>query len=42
MDSGIMVDPSLDISIRTVDGISIAGLAGELDIASAPACVASS
>jgi anti-sigma B factor antagonist len=37
MDSGITVNPSLDISTRTVDGIIIAELAGELDIASAPA-----
>jgi anti-sigma B factor antagonist len=37
MDSGFTVNPSLDISIRTVGGITIAGLAGELDIASAPA-----
>jgi anti-anti-sigma factor len=36
MDSGITVNPSLDISTRTVDGILIAELAGELDIASAP------
>ena len=36
MDSGITVNPSLDISTRTVDGIPIAELAGELDIASAP------
>src|SRR5260370_30299261 len=37
MDSGITVNPSLDISTRTVGGITIAELAGELDIASAPA-----
>jgi anti-sigma B factor antagonist len=37
MDSGITVNPSLDISTRTVDGITIAKLAGELDLASAPA-----
>jgi anti-sigma B factor antagonist len=37
MNSGTMVNPSLDISTRTVDGITIAELAGELDIASAPA-----
>jgi anti-anti-sigma factor len=37
MDSGFTVNPSLDISIRTVGGITIAGLAGELDVASAPA-----
>jgi anti-anti-sigma factor len=37
MDSGITVNPSLDISTRTVDGITIAELAGELDVASAPA-----
>jgi anti-anti-sigma factor len=37
MDSGITVIPSLDISTRTVGGITIAELAGELDIASAPA-----
>ena len=37
MDSGITVNPNLDISTRTVDGITTAELAGELDIASAPA-----
>jgi hypothetical protein len=37
MDSGITGNPSLDISPRTVGGITIAELAGELDIASAPA-----
>jgi anti-sigma B factor antagonist len=37
MDSGITVNPSLDISTRTVGGMTIAELAGELDIASAPA-----
>jgi hypothetical protein len=37
VDSGIAVNPSLDISTRTVGGITIAELAGELDIASAPA-----
>jgi anti-sigma B factor antagonist len=37
MDSGITVIPGLDISTRTVGGITIAELAGELDIASAPA-----
>jgi anti-anti-sigma factor len=37
VDSGITVNPSLDISIRTVGGMTIAELAGELDIASAPA-----
>jgi anti-sigma B factor antagonist len=37
MDSGITVNPSLDITTRTVGGITIAELAGELDIASAPA-----
>jgi anti-anti-sigma factor len=37
MDSGTTVNPSLDISTRTVDGITIAELAGELDLASAPA-----
>ena len=37
MDSGITVNPSLDISTRTVDGMTIAELAGELDVASAPA-----
>ena len=37
MHSGITVNPSLDISTRTVAGITIAELAGELDIASAPA-----
>ena len=36
MDSGITVNPSLDVSIRTVGGMTIAELAGELDIASAP------
>ena len=37
MDSGITVNPSLDVSTRTVGGITIAELVGELDIASAPA-----
>ncbi len=37
MDSGLTVDSSLDISTRTVDGMTIAELAGELDIARAPA-----
>jgi hypothetical protein len=37
MDSGITGNPSLDISPRTVGGMTIAELAGELDIASAPA-----
>jgi anti-anti-sigma factor len=37
MDSGITVNPGLDISIRTVGGMTIAELAGELDFASAPA-----
>ena len=37
MDSGITGTPSLDISARTVGGITIAELAGELDTASAPA-----
>jgi anti-sigma B factor antagonist len=37
MDCGITVNPSLDISTRTVGGMTIAELAGELDIASAPA-----
>jgi anti-sigma B factor antagonist len=37
MDSGITVNPSLDISTRTVGGVTIAELAGELDIESAPA-----
>jgi anti-anti-sigma factor len=37
MDSGITVNPSLDISTRTVGGMTIAELAGELDGASAPA-----
>ena len=37
MDSGITGNPSLDISTRTVGGITIAELAGELDIASIPA-----
>jgi anti-sigma B factor antagonist len=36
MDSGITVNPSLGVSVRTVAGITIAELAGELDIASAP------
>jgi anti-anti-sigma factor len=36
VDSGITVNPSLDISIRTMGGMTIAELAGELDIASAP------
>jgi hypothetical protein len=37
VDSGITVNPSLDISTRTVGGMTIAELAGELDIARAPA-----
>ncbi len=37
MDSGITVKPSLGVSVRTVGGITIAELTGELDIASAPA-----
>jgi anti-anti-sigma factor len=37
MDSGITVKPSLGVSVRTVGGITIAELAGELDTASAPA-----
>ena len=37
MDSGITVNPSRGISTRTVDGITIAEIAGELDAASAPA-----
>jgi anti-sigma B factor antagonist len=37
MDSGITVNPGLDISTRTVGGITIAELAGELDVVSAPA-----
>ena len=37
MDSGITVNPSPGVSVRTVGGITIAELAGELDIASAPA-----
>ena len=37
MDSGVTVNPGLDISIRTVGGITSAELAGKLDIASAPA-----
>jgi anti-anti-sigma factor len=37
MGSGITINPSLDISTRTVGGITIAELAGELDIASVPA-----
>jgi anti-sigma B factor antagonist len=37
MDSGITVNSSLDISTRTAGGITIAELAGELDVASAPA-----
>jgi anti-anti-sigma factor len=37
MDSGMTVNPSLDISTQTVGGITIAELAGELDIARAPA-----
>jgi anti-anti-sigma factor len=36
MDSGTTVNPSLDISTRTMGGITIAELAGELDIASVP------
>jgi anti-anti-sigma factor len=37
MDSGVTGNPSLDISTRTVGGMTIAELAGELDSASAPA-----
>ena len=37
MDSGNTGNPRLDISTRTEDGITIAELAGELGIASAPA-----
>jgi anti-sigma B factor antagonist len=37
MDSRIAVNPSLDISTRTVGGVTIAELAGELGVASAPA-----
>jgi anti-sigma B factor antagonist len=37
MNSEMMVTPSLDISVRVRGGITIAELAGELDIASAPA-----
>ena len=36
-DSGITVKPGLDVSIRTVAGVTIAELTGKLDIASAPA-----
>lgn len=36
MDSVIKVNPSLDTPTRTVGGITIAELAGELDVASAP------
>ena len=42
MDSGFTVNPSLDISARTVGGMTIAELAGELGIASALPCVSSS
>jgi anti-sigma B factor antagonist len=37
MNSGTAVNPSLDLLAQTVDGITIAELTGELDIASAPA-----
>jgi anti-anti-sigma factor len=37
MNSGTAVNPSLDFVARTVGGITIAELSGELDIASAPA-----
>jgi anti-anti-sigma factor len=37
MDSGTTLNPSLDVSARTLGGITIAELAGELGIASAPA-----
>lgn len=37
MKSGITVNPSLDISAWTAGGVTVAELAGELDIASAPA-----
>jgi anti-sigma B factor antagonist len=36
-DSGTAVAPSLDVSARAGNGITIAELAGELDIATAPA-----
>lgn len=36
MNSGTAVNPSLDLLAQTVDGITIAELTGELDIASAP------
>lgn len=37
MDSGITVNPSLSVSARTVGGITMVELAGELDIASTSA-----
>jgi anti-anti-sigma factor len=37
MDSGTTMNPGLEISTRTVDGITVAELAGELGIASVPA-----
>jgi anti-anti-sigma factor len=37
MNSGTTVNPGLDLSARTVGGVTIAELNGELDIASAPA-----
>jgi anti-anti-sigma factor len=37
MNSGTTIQPLLDCSVRTADGVTIAELAGELDLASAPA-----
>src|ERR1700746_3575786 len=37
MNSGITADPGPGLAARTADGITIAELTGELDIASAPA-----
>ena len=37
MNSGITVDPGLSVSVRSAGDVTIAELAGELDIASVPA-----
>jgi anti-sigma B factor antagonist len=37
MNSGTTVSPGLDVSARTADGVTVAELSGELDIASVPA-----
>ena len=37
MNSGTEVSPTLDLSVRTAGGVTIAELTGEVDIASVPA-----